>query len=130
MDFNKMMIENGEFGVVQTVRHPIVVANGLPGARLSEMVLFESGEIGEVFLMEKEEVEILVFSKNAVKAGTKIIRLDKFIAVPVGEELLGNMIDPLGNPISQESPPLVLSKAREIDVPPLGLSQRHHCVNY
>jgi F-type H+-transporting ATPase subunit alpha len=124
MDFNKMMIENGEFGVVQTVRHPIVVANGLPGARLSEMVLFESGEIGEVFLMEKEEVEILVFSKNAVKAGTKIIRLDKFIAVPVGEELLGNMIDPLGNPISQESPPLVLSKAREIDVPPLGLFHR------
>lgn len=124
MDFNKMMIENGEFGVVQNVRHPIVVANGLPGARLSEIVLFETGEMGEIFIMEKDTVEILVFSKDPVKVETKIIRLDKFFAVPVGEELLGNMIDPLGNQISKEDAPLKFSKARETDVAPLGLAFR------
>ncbi len=124
MDFNKLMIENGEFGIVQNVRYPIVVATGLPGARLSEIVLFETGEIGQVFILEKDLAEILVFSKNPVKVGTKIIRLNRFVAVPVGDELLGGMIDPLGNRISKEDAPLTISKGREIDVPPLGLSSR------
>ncbi len=124
MDFNKQLIENGEFGVVQSIRYPIVVASGLPGARLSELVLFETGEIGEIFLLERDTAEILLFSKNPVKVGTKIIRLDKFIAVPVGDELLGQMIDPLGARISKEDVQLTISKGREIDVPPLGLSHR------
>lgn len=124
MDFKKMMIEKGEFGVVVSVRHPIVVASGLPGARLSEIVLFETGEMGEVFLMEKESIEILVFSKNPIKVGTKLIRLDKFLSVPVGDELLGSMIDPLGNPISASAPKLNLTKSRVMDISPLGIAYR------
>ena len=124
MDFNKRMLASGEFGIIENVRHPIVVATGLPGARLSEIVMFESGEMGEVFLMEKEYVEILVFSKNSIKVGTKIIRLDKFLSVPVGKELLGCMIDPLGNTISSSAQKLTLSTEREMDIPPLGIAYR------
>lgn len=124
MDFREKMMETKEYGVVENVRHPIVVASGLPGARLSEIVMFETGEMGEVFLMEKDYLNILVFSKNPVKVGTKIIRLDKFLAVPVGEELLGNVVDPLGNHLSTSKPALKIENARAVDAPPLGISYR------
>jgi F-type H+-transporting ATPase subunit alpha len=124
MDFSTKMNEIGEFGIVETVRHPIVVASGLPGARLQEIVYFETGEMGEVFLMEEDTIEILVFSKNAVKVGTKITRGDSFLAVPVGDELLGGIIDPLGNPVSQSIRMQKPTKLRDIDIPPLGISSR------
>lgn len=124
MDFREMMMESHEYGVVENVRHPIVVASGLPGGRLSEVVMFETGEMGEIFLMEKDYVEILVFSRQPIKVGTKIIRLDKFLSVPVGDELLGNVIDPLGAPISSSQPKLKLEKARLVDAPPLGIAYR------
>lgn len=124
MDFQKLMLDSGEFGIVESVRYPIVVASGLPGVRQGEIVLFETGEIGEAFILERDTVEILIYSKNPVKVGTKLIRLNRFIAVPVGDELLGGMIDPLGNRISKEDSPLTLNKGREIDVEPLGLAHR------
>lgn len=124
MDFKKKMMESGEFGLVENIRHPIVVVSGLPGARLSEIVLFESGEMGEVFLMEKEFVEILVFSKNPVKVGSRLIRLDTFLSVPVGQELLGQMIDPVGNAISSIGDQKKPSQSREIDILPLGIAYR------
>ncbi len=58
MEFNKAMIEKGEFGVVENVRHPILSASGLPGARLNEIVMFETGEMGEIFIMNRETIEI------------------------------------------------------------------------
>lgn len=124
MDFKKQMMEMGEFGIVENVRYPIMVASGLPGARLSEIVMFETGEMGEVFLMEKDYIEILIFSKSPVKVGTKLVRLDKFLSVPVGNELLGRIIDPLGNPISESSEKLKHEKTRLIDSPSLGIAYR------
>ncbi len=124
MDFKEKMMEMHEYGIVENVRHPIVVASGLPGARLSEIVMFETGEMGEVFLMEKDYLEILVFSKQSVKAGTKIIRLDRFLSVPVGDALLGQVIDPLGDPISESAEKLKLERSRQIDAPPLGIAYR------
>lgn len=124
MDFSTKMNEIGEFGIVENVRHPIVTASGLPGARLNEIVLFESGEMGEVFLMEENSLEILVFSKNPVMVGTKITRGDSFLSVPVGDELLGGIIDPLGNSVSQNIRMQKPATFRDIDVAPLGISSR------
>lgn len=124
MEFKKLMLEKGEFGIVEIVRYPIIVASGLPGARISEIVMFETGEMGEVFVMEKDQLQILVFSKNPIKVGAKIIRLDSFLSVPVGDNLLGNIIDPLGNPISKSAQILKFEKSREVDVIPLGIAYR------
>lgn len=124
MDFEQRMKQNGEFGYVENVRHPIIVASGLPGARLSEVVIFESGEMGEIFIMEKDYVEIMVFSKDPVRVGTRIIRTDQFLSVPVGDELLGTIIDPLGNLISKRGDEKAPTKSREIDIAPLGIAYR------
>lgn len=124
MDFEKMMIEKGEFGVVESVSYPIVVADGLPDARLSEIVIFESGEMGEIFVLEENKIQILLFSKNPVKVGTKILRTDTFLSVPLGQDLLGSMIDPMGNQISQKLQKPNFTDKREIDVGPLGIAYR------
>lgn len=123
MDFNAQLSKIGEYGVIEEVKHPIAVINGLYGARLNEIVLFESGEMGEVFLLEEEKCEILVFSKNAVRVGERVTRLNKFLSVPVGEELLGNIINPLGDSVSAK-PYTRPKEEREIDVEPLGIPYR------
>ncbi|NTV31610.1 hypothetical protein HGA91_06560 [candidate division WWE3 bacterium] len=92
----------GEFGYVKEVRHPIVVVVGLPNVRLYEVVVFDDGKIGEVFTINHDVVEILVFSQDPIRVGTQVVRSDTFITVPVGKELLGYVFDPLGNLLSTE----------------------------
>jgi F-type H+-transporting ATPase subunit alpha len=103
LEYAKYLEEIGEFGVATEVRHPIVSVSGLPHAKPHEVVVFETGEIGEVFLIEKNALQILVFSAQPVKAGTQVVRTETYLSVPVGEELLGTIIDPLGYPISNQA---------------------------
>src|SRR3989338_8141153 len=86
----------GEFGILQEVNHPIVLVSGLPYTRPHEIVLFETGQYGEVFTIEKDFIEILVFSKEPPKVGTQITRTNDFLTIPVGQEFLGSIVDPLG----------------------------------
>lgn len=123
MDFKKALDTIGEFGTVEQVRPPLVVASGLPGASLHEIVLFEGGAMGSIFSLEKDSVEILVFSKSQLVPGVKIARTDTFVSVPVGPEILGTTIDPLGNPFSQADKRDIKTR-REIDTPVPGLSTR------
>lgn len=123
MKFETVLKEVGEYGVVEQVRHSTVIVSGLPNAFLHELVLFESGHIGEVFAVEKDFLQILTFSKQFIKPGTKVTRTNKTVSVPVGKELLGQAINPLGESISaKEYHKPSLEKL--IDNPPLGMSER------
>src|SRR3989344_1013951 len=102
-NFTKYLNSIGEFGLVQEINHPIVVITGLPYTRPHEIVIFETGQWGEVYAIEKDVIEVLVFSKDPIKVGTQITRTNNFLSIPVGPELLGKMIDPLGNPFSSNS---------------------------
>lgn len=124
MDFKGFLSKIGEYGIIEQINHPIVVASGLPGARLHEIILFESGEVGEVFVIQRDMVEILVFSRSPVAKGTKITRTDTFLSVPVGNELLGSIIDPMGRNLSTQAVPHIPTEYREIDVAPLGMDRR------
>ena len=122
MDFKKTLEQIGEYGTKEQVRLPIIVASGLPGAALHEIVLFEDGGMGSIFSLEQETVEILVFTKIPLKPGLKIARTNRFITVPVGEEILGCTIDPIGNHFSKEG--ANATKWREIDTPVPPMSSR------
>ena len=124
MDFKGFLEKNGVYGTVEQVNHPIVAVGGLPGARIREIVLFESGEIGEVFIIGRNSVEILVFSQDSPAVGTKVARTDSFLSVPVGEEFLGSIIDPMGRNLSGAGKPHKATQYREIDIPPLGIEKR------
>lgn len=122
--FNVYLEELGEIGFVEEITYCLVYANGLPGARPNELVLFENGSVGQVLSLYREKVEILLFSANNIQAGSQVVRTNQFLEVPVGLKLLGQTVDPLGNLIENTKPAESSSTVRPIDVVPGGIQTR------
>jgi len=80
----------GEYGYVREVHYPIAEVAGLPHVRAQEIVIFEDGKLGEVFTLDKNKTEILLFSKEPVKVGLQVARTDSAISIPIGKKLLGD----------------------------------------
>ena len=99
-DFKFYLDLVSEIGFVNKSSSAIISVTGLPNVKPDEIVIFETGEIGMVLSFDPDNVEILVFSKNPIAHGTKVVRTDEFLKVPVGIELLGKIIDPLGNSLT------------------------------
>lgn len=113
----------GEIGFVDEVVNFLVYVNGLPSAMLNEIIVFESGEFGRVLSLNEANVEVLMFSKNTIRVGTRVARTNKLLDIPVGIGLLGRVIDPLGNPLDA-LPLKKVSQRREVDVIPQGIETR------
>jgi len=89
-----------EYGTVLSIQDGIVLATGLKKVGTSEMVKFKSGVLGMVYTLERDHVRIcLMGAETKVRPGSTISRLHKFISVPVGYQLLGRVVDSLGNPL-------------------------------
>lgn len=97
--YNEYLKTTGEFGEVTEIKLPLITVVGLPNIAPFELVLFESGIVGEVFAIHKDVVEIILFSKKCPAMGEKVVRTKELLQVPVGSELLGSVIDPTGQPI-------------------------------
>ncbi len=113
-----------EFGVVESIVDPIAFVVGIPGVSLNELVVFENGDYGQVFLMEKHIAHVLVFSSTPMKVGTRCTKTNKFPTIPVGQELLGKIINPLGDPFSESEQYVRPKEEREIEQRPLGIGSR------
>jgi len=122
--FQNLLQKVGEYGVAVQVNHPIVFIEGLPSVKTNEVLLFETGQKGEVFAITRGKVEARVFSHEPVRVGTKVTRTDTLLSVPVGKELLGHTIDPLGEPIDPSIPFTAPKELRELHVKPGGISTR------
>ncbi len=94
--FTEYLNEYKEIGFVLKVNGFIVFIVGLPSARVGELVIFEDNSIGEVMSFDGDYIEVMVFSRTALKSRTRVSRTDRFLTIPVGESLLGNVIDPFG----------------------------------
>jgi len=99
-DFKYYLDSISEIGFVEEASNAIVYVSGLPKVKTDEIVIFETGKTGIVLSFTREIVEVLVFSKEPISHGTKVVRTNEFIKVPVGTELFGRIIDPLGNPLT------------------------------
>jgi F-type H+/Na+-transporting ATPase subunit alpha len=119
--FNDILAETGEVGTVVKMNYPIVVVEGLPHVRLHELVQFEQEEMGEVIALDRDFVHIALFARTPVHLGTKVARLQSMLQVPVGGNLTGLLLDPLGTVISGDPAKLANSERRSIysAVPPL-----------
>ena len=124
IDFNTCLATSGEVGFVDRVISSLVYVQGLPGVKPEELVVFESGEIGRVNGLEESVVELLCLSRTQVKVGTRVARTGSFLEVPVGDALLGSVIDPLGHSLNPAKPLPLLNDARMIDVMPQGINAR------
>src|SRR3990167_5833697 len=102
--FQKYIDKFGEYGEVTEIHGSLITALGLPSVKPMEIVLLESGIKGQVFSIEKDSVEIVILDKKKPALGEKIALTGELISVPVSENILGNIIDPLGNHIGPGGP--------------------------
>lgn len=89
-----------ETGSVLEVGDGVARVSGLSGVMASEMVKFSSGAVGVAFNLEESEVGIMLMSDiDSVKEGDTVTRTNEILSVPVGEAMIGRVVDALGNPI-------------------------------
>lgn len=89
-----------EYGRVLSVGDGIARVYGLNKVQYNEMVEFESGVKGMALNLEEDNVGVVIFgSDESIKEGDKVKRTDRIVSVPVGKELLGRVVDALGEPI-------------------------------
>lgn len=122
--FNELLNKTGEYGVVYSVSHPIVFIEGLPKVKMSELIMFETGQEGEVFSINRGKVEARVFSHEPVVVGTKVARTDLILGMPVGHELLGHTVDPRGDPIDPTVQMTKPKEFRDLEAKPIGIAGR------
>lgn len=121
--FKEYLNEIGEIGVVEEILGSVVRASGLPEVHPDELVIFETGEHGQVIGIKEEYCEILLISQMQIKVGIKVTRTNEKVKVALGEALLGHIVNPLGNSLDGATISGKLEQ-RLIDQSPPGLAGR------
>ena len=94
-----------ETGTVILVGDGIARVFGLRECMASELLEFEDGSVGLAQNLEDETVSVALLSnKNNIREGSTVKRTGKVLSVPVGEALLGRVVDALGHPIDGKGP--------------------------
>ncbi|MGE0004463.1 MAG: F0F1 ATP synthase subunit alpha [Parvibaculaceae bacterium] len=122
-DFGKEA-EVSEIGQVLSVGDGIARVYGLDNVQAGEMVEFPNGIRGMALNLEVDNVGIVIFgSDRDIKEGDTVKRTGAIVEVPVGRELLGRVVDPLGNPIDGKGP-ITSKERRRVDVKAPGIIPR------
>jgi len=96
----------GERGSVVSVGDGIAWVKGLPSAAMDDILVFEDGSRGMIFDLTEELIgAILLHDTEALTAGSIVHRSGRSLGMPVGDSLLGRVIDPLGTPLDDGPPP-------------------------
>jgi F-type H+-transporting ATPase subunit alpha len=122
-DFGKEA-EVTEIGQVLSVGDGIARVYGLDNVQAGEMVEFPGGIRGMALNLETDNVGVVIFgSDREIKEGDTVKRTGAIVEVPVGKELLGRVVDPLGNPIDGKGP-IKSTERRRVDVKAPGIIPR------
>jgi F-type H+-transporting ATPase subunit alpha len=87
-----------EEGKVISVTDGIAIVIGLNNIMLNEVVEFENGSLGIALNLEAQSVGIIILGKfHDISENSKVKRLNKVASIPVGDNLIGRIINPIGN---------------------------------
>src|SRR3989344_1984008 len=117
LSFGDYLKKTGEVGYVSQVQHWVVQVEGLPGAGLGEMVVFEQGQPGQVTALSASAVEVVVLSRESVVVGKRVARTGQMLKIPVGDTVLGKTVDAMGRGMAGGQP-------KPGDVMPAGIVGR------
>ncbi|MDE2383965.1 MAG: F0F1 ATP synthase subunit alpha [Alphaproteobacteria bacterium] len=113
-----------EIGTVLSVGDGIARVHGLDNVQAGEMVEFPGGIKGMALNLETDNVGVVIFGADRdIKEGDTVKRTGAIVEVPVGKELLGRVVDALGNPIDGKGP-LKAKKMARVDVKAPGIIPR------
>ncbi len=124
-DFTAYLNEIGEVGEIVKVVQMMAWVEGLPGVRLGERVVLETGQEGEVTSLAADLAEVLIVSAQMPKVGVRVARTGEKLKVPVGEAILGKTVDGMGRVIGGDGVKAEGMEWREVDVVPAGITVRH-----
>ncbi len=97
---------------------------GLADAKAGEMLTFENGTIGQVFNLEESSLGAVIYGPcEDLKEGHSVRGTGELLSVPVGQEMLGRVVDPLGNPLDGAGP-IVTKHTRPVECPAPGIADR------
>ena len=117
-------IDVREVGTVLEVGDGIARVHGLTGVAAGEMVEFPGGIIGLAFNLEENSVGVIILGDYLkINEGDQVKALGTLLSVPVGDAVVGRVIDPLGNPLDGKGP-ISSSESRPVEVIAAGVAER------
>ena len=113
-----------EVGTVLTVGDGIATVEGLENATYGEILIFTDGIRGMVMELRRDEVGVILFSDEApILEGSSVYRTGKTAGIPVGDDFIGRVVNPLGEPIDGRGP-IDSKDYRPIESPAPGIIDR------
>ena len=117
-------IKQNETGTVLMVGDGIARASGLVNCMAGELLEFEDGSFGMAQNLEENSVSIVLFGDDSgIGEGQTVKRTGKVVSVPVGEAMIGRVVNALGQPIDGAGP-VATSEYRAIESPAPGICER------
>ena len=113
-----------DVGTVLLVGDGIARVSGLEKCMANELIRFSTGVYGMALNLEENSVAVVMLgSDEGVKEGSSVTRTGKVVSVPVGEALIGRVVDALGSPIDGKGP-IEAADYRRIESPAPGIIER------
>ncbi|MBE6944959.1 MAG: F0F1 ATP synthase subunit alpha [Ruminococcaceae bacterium] len=113
-----------EIGYVIQVGDGISKVHGLDKCRANELLSFDGGAVGMALNLETDYVSVVMLGADSgVKEGAVVRRTGQVVSVPVGEQLIGRVVDALGNPVDGKGP-ISCKESRPIEHKAPGIIER------
>ena len=107
-------IKVDDVGTVIQIGDGIARAHGLDNVMAGELVEFSNGVMGMAQNLEESNVGIIILGPyTEIREGDEVRRTGRIMEVPVGEELLGRVVNPLGQPVDGQGPQIGRASCRE-----------------
>lgn len=117
-------LEVAEVGTVLEVGDGIARIYGLTDAMAGEMLEFENGIYGMALNLEEDNVGCVILgSERGIKEGDRVLRTGRVVEVPVGDGLLGRIVNALGQPMDGKGP-IAADQRRPVEGPAPGIIDR------
>lgn len=117
-------VEAHSVGTVTAVYDGVALVDGLAGVKASELVQFSNGMAGLALDLQKERVGIVIMGDySEIEVGDEVRATGQIASVPVGEALIGRVVDSLGNPVDGKGP-INTNKIRPIQRTAPGVIER------
>ncbi|HEY2584788.1 MAG TPA: F0F1 ATP synthase subunit alpha [Tepidisphaeraceae bacterium] len=117
-------VEVSEVGTVIEVGDGIARIYGLRNAMAGELLEFQNGTMGQVFNLEEDSIGAVIFGDYLnIKEGGTVKSTNRLLEVPVGEAVIGRVVNPLGQPIDG-GPAIQSRETRKVDIVAPGIADR------
>jgi F-type H+-transporting ATPase subunit alpha len=117
-------VSAAQVGTIVEVGDGIARVSGLPGASVNELLEFEGGTLGLALNLDEETIGAVVLGGvNEIEEGQSVKATGRILAVPVGDALLGRVVNALGEPIDGKGP-VAATETRRMEVQAPGITGR------